>query len=91
MKLKPKYTDEEIAMAQKILAYRNGSKRTAAKKEAAKKRTDEGKSPGLAKGREALAKMSPERRREICIKASKAASAKAAERRKAKSLESPES
>jgi len=35
--------------------------------------------------------MSPERRREICIKASKAASAKAAERRKAKTLESPES
>jgi len=91
MKLKLKYTEEEIAMAQKILAHRNGSKRTAAKKEAAKKRTAEGKSPGLAKGREALAKMSPERRREICIKASKAASAKAAERRKAKSLESPES
>ena len=85
--MKPKYTDEEIAMAQKILAHRNGSKRTSAKKEAAKKRTDEGKSPGLAKGREALAKMSPERRREICI----AASAKAAERRKAKTLESPES
>ena len=86
-----KYTPEEIAMAQKILAYRNGSKKTAAKKEAAQKRTDEGKSPGLAKGREALAKMSPERRREICIKASQAAVAKAAERRMAKSSESSES
>ena len=79
-------------MAQKILAYRNGSKAHGQpKRKRRKKRTDEGKSPGLAKGREALAKMSPERRREICIKASKAASAKAAERRKAKSLESPES
>ena len=70
--MKPKYTDEEIAKAQKILAYRNGSKRTAAKKEAAKKRTDEGKSPGLALGREALAKLTPEQRRENARKAARA-------------------